>query len=532
MLPYSDLISRADSSWLQQHVGDDALRVLQALDLANERASVIRKVFTSLRSPYQLLLASEPRASLVELLRPNEAEELAGALQLSGDPYSAISKLKITGGSNSFRLICTYFGLPEEAQEEHYQSPAESTISPSYALFPHQQRAVLSACLALKTGRHRVVLHMPTGAGKTRMAMHILCKYLLEHAATLVVWLANSEELCEQAAEEFSCAWGFLGNRPVGLHRFWGDRELNIGNLSDGLIVGGFSKLYALAKNTPTKIAAIGDKTALLVVDEAHQAIAPTYELIISGLAARQFGMPVLGLTATPGRTWNDPEADLKLAEFFARTKVTLDVPGYTDPVDFLVREGFLASPSFRRIEHIPTTLTKWDLEHLQNELDVPAAILKKLAADEVRTVKIVREVERLFSEHKRVIVFATTVGHADLLTAVLNAREIPARCVTSKTGDVGRAQCISWFKEHAAEHRVIVNFGVLTTGFDAPQTSAALIARPTKSLVLYSQMVGRAIRGPKAGGNSSAEIVTVIDTTLPGFGDLASAFTNWEDVW
>ena len=72
----------------------------------------------------------------------------------------------------------------------------------------------------------------------------------------------------------------------------------------------------------------------------------------------------------------------------------------------------------------------------------------------------------------------------------------------------------------------------MLTTGFDAPGTSAAVIARPTISLVLYSQMVGRAIRGKKAGGNAEAEIVTVVDSGLPGFGDIGDAFLNWEDVW
>ena len=62
--------------------------------------------------------------------------------------------------------------------------------------------------------------------------------------------------------------------------------------------------------------------------------------------------------------------------------------------------------------------------------------------------------------------------------------------------------------------------------------TSAAIIARPTKSLVLYSQMVGRAIRGPKVGGTLDAEIWTVIDQNLPGFRDISEAFLNWEDVW
>ena len=72
----------------------------------------------------------------------------------------------------------------------------------------------------------------------------------------------------------------------------------------------------------------------------------------------------------------------------------------------------------------------------------------------------------------------------------------------------------------------------MLTTGFDAPRTSAALIARPTLSLVLYSQMVGRAMRGKAAGGNSVCEIVTVVDTSLKGFDSVTDAFSNWEDVW
>ena len=78
----------------------------------------------------------------------------------------------------------------------------------------------------------------------------------------------------------------------------------------------------------------------------------------------------------------------------------------------------------------------------------------------------------------------------------------------------------------------VLCNYGILTTGFDAPKTSCAVITRPTSSLVLYSQMVGRAIRGEKVGGNKEAEIVTVVDTSLPGFESLASTFFNWDDVY
>ena len=99
-------------------------------------------------------------------------------------------------------------------------------------------------------------------------------------------------------------------------------------------------------------------------------------------------------------------------------------------------------------------------------------------------------------------------------------------------TPPVRRAAILRSFKSASPQPMVVCNFGVLTTGFDAPRTSAAVIARPTKSLVLFSQMIGRATRGPKAGGNATSEILTVHDPSYPGFGDIAEAFFNWEDVW
>ncbi len=78
----------------------------------------------------------------------------------------------------------------------------------------------------------------------------------------------------------------------------------------------------------------------------------------------------------------------------------------------------------------------------------------------------------------------------------------------------------------------VVFNYGVLTAGFDAPRTRCVIIARPTTSLVLYSQMAGRAMRGPRVGGNSKADILTVADTSLQGYASVTDAFTNWEELW
>jgi superfamily II DNA or RNA helicase len=155
-----------------------------------------------------------------------------------------------------------------------------------------------------------------------------------------------------------------------------------------------------------------------------------------------------------------------------------------------------------------------------------------KLARDEQRNLHILAEIENLAKAHKRIIVFAATVEHSHLLAAVLRTRGFHATSVTSKSTNVAREIAIQSYKDDSHGVKIICNYGVLTTGFDAPKTSAAVISRPTKSLVLYSQMVGRAIRGPLAGGNRDAEIVTIVDQSLPGFRSIAEAFSHWEDVW
>ena len=154
------------------------------------------------------------------------------------------------------------------------------------------------------------------------------------------------------------------------------------------------------------------------------------------------------------------------------------------------------------------------------------------LGGDTQRNLKIISAIEDLSARHKRIIVFAPSVNNARLLTAILTYRGIESYVVTGQTNTSERERIIKGFRGNANRTMVLVNYGVLTTGFDAPATSAAVIARPTRSLVLYSQMVGRATRGIKAGGNEEAEIITVVDSHLPGFGSVADAFTNWEDVW
>jgi superfamily II DNA or RNA helicase len=492
-------------------------------------------MIVEMHTPQGLLLNDKHRALLFDLLRPGDANRLAQVLgfHVQGDIYQALKQQRISRGSSREKALFDFFELPVPPVEEGDEPPQIQSIPSQYALFAHQRDAARKIKAHLYQEPWRVILHMPTGAGKTRTAMHIIADHLRAYEPTIVIWLAYSEELCEQAATEFVSAWQKLGDRAIHVHRFWGNRNLDPGNVDDGIVIASLTKMYRATMKDIGFISTLGSRCSLVIMDEAHEAIAETYSLILNALLVHKPSNALLGLTATPGRTWNDIAADEELAEFFARRKVTLEVAGYDNPVEYLVEQGYLAQAEYTPLLcQSGFSLSAADMKHIQTELELPPSILKKLAEDEQRNLAIVLKVEELAKRHKRILLFAASVEHAQLLATVLHARGLHARSVTGMTPKTERLRLIDEYKNEDAAPKILCNYGVLTTGFDAPQTSAAVIARPTRSLVLYSQMVGRAIRGPKAGGNTTAEIVTVVDSALPGFGNVAEAFKNWEDVW
>lgn len=534
-MKFEDLLSRADDSTLQALLGQTALRLLQLVDQNLIYPSSLHKILLSLHTPTDLLLAKASRDFLLDLLRLKEAELLAVILQLSDTGprvFEAIKKVTFRSASEKEALL-TFFELPLPVPDEILAPQVLTKAAPHYPLFTHQRSAVREIERHLSQEPHRVLLHMPTGSGKTRTAMNIISEHLRRQVETVVVWLAHSEELCEQAAAEFEKAWSHLGNRETTVYRFWGAHELDAKNIRDGILVAGLSKVHARLKNSIEFISTVGSRSSLVVMDEAHQAVAPTYRLILDSLVLPHHETGLIGLSATPGRTWSDMDADQALADFFGRRKVTLQIPGYESPVDYLIAEKYLARVSYRPLFYSSgITLSKEDERYIAEQLEIPKNLLGKLAQDEQRNLRILLEIEELSKRHIRILIFAITVEQSALLASILHARGIKADSLTGQTRPNERKRIIAEFLEDSPECRILCNYGVLTAGFDAPRTSAVVIARPTLSLVLYSQMIGRAIRGLKAGGNETAEVVTVVDTQLPGFREIAEAFTNWEDVW
>jgi superfamily II DNA or RNA helicase len=484
-----------------------------------------------------LLRDKEYRRIITDSLKETQAMSLCNALgKDAGYAWDSLRDMRISKNSRAEMGMFDWFEIPHDEIPKDIEveiPPTLVEIDAGHGLFRHQRDAIHEVRGYLDSKLPRAFLHMPTGSGKTRTAMNHICRILNEGEPRLIVWFAFNGELCEQAAGEFQKAWSFHGNREVDLQRMWGPHD--VGDVTDdGILFVGLDKLWARVKRENTWLRNLADRVHLLIFDEAHQSTAETYQLMVETLLLND-ECRLLGLSATPGRTYNDPVKDAELSDLYYRQKVSLHVEGYDSPLDHLVEEGYLSRPSFHEMTPPNEKLTDDDLERVSNLDDYDDKLLLKLSEDEWRNLLILDKLDDLIIRgHKRILVFCLSVKHSNMLAIFMNMKS-NYRCasITSDTPPDKRAYWIeSFVDDENDEPCVLFNYGVLTTGFDAPKTSAAIIARPTKSLLLYSQMVGRVIRGDRVGGTDEAEIWTVVDQKLPGFRDMSEAFWNWEDVW
>jgi DNA repair protein RadD len=537
------IISRSDELTVQDILGKQLIKLMQLLDENYLKTANLKNLIFQIYQERSFLDNKNLRMILINLLKLNEAKLIADTLGYIGSTetnvYNFLRKKKFVSGSEDELLLYNFFNIstPKYTTQVVDVSETLENADSQYQLFPHQRRAVKDLKDKLDKYPHRVLLHMPTGSGKTRTTMSLLADYIRTNEPCLIIWLASTEELCSQAYQEFQKAWKNLGNRNIKIAKLWGNSHVeSILGINDGLIVAGFQKLTHFLNSTAglKMLSLISSKISFVVVDEAHQSIAERYQSIIEIIYNSNPFTRLLGLSATPGRTWNDIDEDKKLALFFNHQKVTLQIDNYINPVNYLIDNEYIAKVNYKNLVYSNEGEMSEQINRHQfdNKKDFSKEILTLLGKDSKRNIEIIYEVIRLAVKHNRIIVFAPSVESSEIIATILKLKGYNANSITSNTELLERRSLIEEFKNNDDKVKIICNYGVLTTGFDAPNTSAAVIARPTLSLVLYSQMIGRAIRGKKAGGNTIAEVVTVVDTELPGFRSVADSFYNWEDVW
>ena len=409
-------------------------------------------------------------------------------------------------------------------------------IEPKYSLRHYQRVPAKEIIERMIRGERRILFHAPTGAGKTRTAMSVVSTHLRLHGPTMVLWLAPTKELIGQAGRDFRSSWAHHGDIKAMLVEWQGEAPtFDIAQAPDRntMIVAGVQFLSMLTNRNDQVMQTMRENITLMVFDEAHQSVARTYKDLVEKVM-NESKCNLLGLSATPGRSESD-DATKALAEMYHHNKVTIDYSPYSDPITFLVKNGYLATPHFKtRLfsgGDADTTLygKSTDSGDYSNDL------LDHLGDNSRRNERVVDLVqEAINAGHNRILVFVPSIRSAESCHSLLQSEhEIHDSFVLSgRTEKNERNNTVQRYLGSSDHPHVIFNVRVLTAGFDAPKTSAVVMAKPTKSLVLYSQIVGRALRGSESGGNEDATIYTLTDDACSDFIDVVEAFSHWDELW
>ena len=200
---------------LKEIAGNRLIETAKTLDENADSLRNIIELIQDLHEPQKLLINRQYRQYLIESLSIEDAENLARRFNYAEgiNPYVYLVGLNNAKGVR--QIFFDYFDIRElEAQEEISEFYSLTTVTPKYALYDYQNKAVEESLEILsRANNNNLLIHMPTGSGKTRTAMHLISRVLNHRPGKVVVWLAHSEELCEQAAEEFEKSWkNLMGN--------------------------------------------------------------------------------------------------------------------------------------------------------------------------------------------------------------------------------------------------------------------------------------------------------------------------------
>lgn len=341
-----------------------------------------------------------------------------------------------------------------------------------YTLRPYQADSVKAVIHYFRHHSTPAVIVLPTGAGKS-----LVIAELARLAKGRVLVLAHVKELVEQNHAKYE-GYGLTGGiYSAGLGR----------KDTDHSVV--FASVQSVARN----LTDFTDQFSLLVIDECHRVPDDknsSYQKVIAHLLSLNLGMKVLGLTATPyrlGMGW--------IYQYHTRGLVRSEEPRFFQdcifelPIHYLLDEDFLTparlidapvlSYDFSQIK--PTSTGRYK----ESELDLVIEQSKRA------TPQIIEQVIRLAKGKQGVMIFAATVRHAQEILSLLPPEQ--AAIVIGETPSHERDLIIQRFKQQ--EILFLVNVSVLTTGFDAPHVDLIAILRPTESVSLYQQIIGRGLR-------------------------------------
>lgn len=464
-------------------------------------------------------------------------------------------------GQSSSREFVEKVGFPKEFQG----IKSDSNKLPNHEFLPQQnfhklvdfQDEIKTYFLnKLKNNEGKSIISLPTGAGKTKTAVSSILEYIndiSDQNKKNVLWLAHTDELCEQAYACFKeSALHLARNYDLYLFRYWGThaseedlRDVHFADDYPFVLISTPQKIKNIleSRNQREVKEIFIDDLFLLVIDEAHRAGAPTYKHIINTLSqSKTSGLNILGLTATPFRKEYDKNNPQGGTEDLLQIFKDLILPENTLGRNLKGIKKILQKRQYlSQIKRIPID-TKIKIKIKESE--------KYLNSNEETSI-IDRRIQARTDVHKRRLIilekikeelksypngkflyFGSTVRDVRLMTMLLRTNGYTADYVIGDRKISTRRKIISDFKNNKIQF--LCNCEVLTTGFDEPKITHLIMARPTVSQVLYEQMIGRGLRGVKFGGTEVCRILSCEDMNLDyeKFYRIWRKDTDEEEVW
>ncbi len=368
------------------------------------------------------------------------------------------------------------------------------------------------------------ILVLPTGAGKTFTAGHFTCCPVLSDGFK-VLWLAHTHHLLEQALHCFDglvplilepkphlsirVVSGAIGHFPVHSIRATDDVVVASLQTISKAMVHGHESLNRFLQSANGKL--------FVIFDEAHHSPAPTYRRLLQHLRECCPEMRLLGLTATP--TYSDEKKSGWLLKLFPQGIVHQETP------QKLMAAGVLAKPVIEEARTLfkpdfsDREYTKW----IGTNRDIPENTISYLAENRARNEYIASYYLTHRERFGKTLIFADRWTQCETIRTLLESRGVRADAVYSHVASTSgtpedrnrrtaseNAKTLQKFRD--GELDVLINVQMLTEGTDVPDVNTVFLTRQTTSSILLTQMIGRALRGPKFGGTEKAYIVSFID--------------------
>ncbi|MFD2229534.1 DEAD/DEAH box helicase [Alkalimarinus sediminis] len=364
----------------------------------------------------------------------------------------------------------------------------------AFILRNYQRDAVKATIEHFRKSDESAVIVLPTGAGKS-----LVIAELARLAKRKILVLAHVKELVEQNHAKYE-SYGLTASiYSAGLKQKSTAQQVT------------FASIQSVARN----LDAFSESYSLVIIDECHRVSGEVdenlkhsssgdtqkdtsvnesqYLQLTRKLKSHNPGLKVLGLTATPYRMgigW------IYRYHYHGYTRADDTRPFshciYELPLNYMIKNGYLTPPKVvdAAIAHYDFSSLNANSNGQYNEREVNELLARypRVTQGIIEQIKMLANGE---PSRQGVMIFAASINHAKEITGYLNAKE--TALITGDTPPNQRTELISRFKSR--ELKFLVNVAVLTTGFDAPHVDMIAILRPTESVSLYQQIVGRGLR-------------------------------------